>query len=318
MRIIRHCGEVIAEVKDAVVALGNFDGVHRGHQAVIGAAGGIAKASGLGFGVMTFEPHPRSFFNPTQHSFRLTPFRIKARHIEALGAEFMLVPHFDKEFAALSARDFVRNILWDCLKVRHVVVGHDYVFGKGRSGDTRLLQEMASDLGFLVTVIPAIKDGEGNIYSSTAVRDALLIGNCQRAAALLGRFWEIEGRVEQGDKRGRQLGFPTANLHLGEYQIPALGVYAVRAGIDRGLGTIWYDGVANCGKRPTFNKEDVTLEVHLFNANEDLYGQHLRVALVEYLRPEMKFSGLEALKAQISQDIFAAQQIHQSLTKSSR
>ncbi|CAA7616285.1 bifunctional riboflavin kinase and FAD synthetase [Candidatus Terasakiella magnetica] len=303
MRLIRHCDELNSEHRGGVVALGNFDGVHLGHQSVILTARRMGESFGHPHGVMTFEPHPRSLFNPDQPPFRLTPFRVKARLIEALGVDLLLQQHFDRDFAGLSARDFVDQILVHHLKVKHVVVGYDYVFGKGRQGTGAFLHEMGGLSGFGVTVVPPAMSATGETYSSTSVREALVGGRPADAARLLGHYWEVEGRVEHGDARGRILGFPTANLRLGEYQHPATGVYAVRAGVDKGGATVWHDGVANFGRRPTFDKTDELLEVHLLDFDEDLYGRHLRVALIDYIRPERKFSGLDELTIQIAQDV---------------
>lgn len=302
MRLVRHCGELTPDLKGCVVALGNFDGVHKGHQAVILTARKVAAELGAKWGVMSFEPHPRSVFKPDQPQFRLTPFRVKARLIEALGADLLVMQHFDRAFADLTALEFVHDILINGLAARHVVVGYDYVFGKGRQGTGALLQKLSDEGNFGFTSVPPESEDDGDVYSSTRVREFLVGGKPAEAARLLGHYWEIEGRVEHGDKRGRTIGFPTANLVLGEYQRPASGVYAVRAGIDMGGATQWHNGVANFGRRPTFDKTDEVLEVHLLDAEADLYGKHLRVALVEYLRPEMKFSGLAALQAQIQAD----------------
>ncbi len=306
MRLIRHCGELPPDLKGCVVALGNFDGVHKGHQAVISTAKRIARDAAAPLAVMSFEPHPRTFFKPEQPPFRLTPFRVKARLIEALGADLLIMQHFDAAFANLTALEFVGDILLAGLGARHVVVGYDYVFGKGRQGTGALLQKISDEGQFGFTAVPPAMAPSGDVYSSTRVREYLTAGKPAEAAQLLGHYWEIEGRVEHGDARGRTIGFPTANLHLGEYQRPAAGVYAVRTGIDQGGSTVWHDGVANFGRRPTFDKTDELLEVHLLNHSEDLYGKHLRVALVEHLRPELKFSGLDELKAQISADVTVA------------
>ena len=309
MRLIRHCNELTPEHRGSVVALGNFDGVHLGHQRVIRTARRIAETAHLPHAVMSFEPHPRAFFNPALPPFRLTPLRVKARLIEALGIDVLLMQHFDAAFATLSAEAFVDEVLVQCFGVRHVVVGYDYVFGKGRQGTGEFLQRAGTSQHFGVTVVPPALDDTGEAYSSTRVRDFLVAGRPDQAARLLGHYWEIEGRVERGDGRGRTLGFPTANIVLAEYQRPAAGVYAVRAGIDAGGATHWHDGVANFGSRPTIGGEGERLEVHLFGLNEDLYGRHLRVALVEHLRPERKFAGLEALKAQIAIDADQARRL---------
>jgi riboflavin kinase/FMN adenylyltransferase len=309
MRIFRHYTELPAEARGAVVALGNFDGVHLGHQSVIGAALKIARTNDRPAGAMTFEPHPRLVFQPDLPPFRLTPFRIKARHIEALGIDFLFNQHFDKAFAAHTADEFIKQVLVDGLGVSHVVVGYDYVFGKGRQGNCIRLAEMAAKYGFGASCVPAVHAPDGQIYSSTAVREHLMAGRPAAAAKLLGRYWEIEGRIEHGDGRGRTIGVPTANIPLAEYQRPRTGVYAVRAGVDHGGATIWHDGVANFGNRPTFGGGDVVLEAHLFDFAGDLYGRHVRVALIDYLREERKFDGIDALKAQIAEDSAQARTI---------
>ncbi|HSV28094.1 MAG TPA: bifunctional riboflavin kinase/FAD synthetase [Candidatus Omnitrophota bacterium] len=306
MRLIRHCGELTPDLQGCVVALGNFDGVHKGHQSVILTARSIAEQLGAPHAVMTFEPHPRSHFKPDQPPFRLTPFREKARLIEALGIDLLYMQHFDGAFAQMTAIEFVGDILVGCLKAKHVVVGYDYVFGKGRQGTGALLQKLSDEGAFGFTSVPPEIAPSGEVYSSTRVREYLVAGKPAEAAKLLGHFWEIEGRVEHGDARGRTIGFPTANLHLGEYQRPATGVYAVRAGIDHGGQTVWHDGVANFGRRPTFDKTDELLEVHLIGHAEDLYGRHLRVALVEFIRPELKFASVDDLKTRITADVEAA------------
>lgn len=308
MRIFRHHTELPADAKGAAVAIGNFDGVHRGHQAVIGEAGRIAQGADIPWAVLTFEPHPRQLFRPDDPPFRLTPFRIKARTVEAMGADEMVVLHFDRALASLSADDFVSQVLVDGLGVSHVVAGYDFVFGNDRKGDCDLLLRRGRDAGFGFTAVGAVKDKDGEVYSSTRVRNCLAAADPAGAAAILGRPFEIEGRISDGDKRGRTLGFPTANLHLeGEYLRPAMGVYAVRAGIDKGTGTVWHNGVANLGIRPTFGDNEMVLETHFLDGfDDDIYGKHLRVALVDYLREEMKFDGVDALKEQIGQDCTAA------------
>jgi len=299
MEIFRHYTGLPATARGGAVAVGNFDGIHLGHQFVIAKAGELARASGIPSGVLTFEPHPRSVFQPMAPPFRLTPFRVKAELLRELGVAHLYNLHFDLEFAALSAEDFVRRVLVDGLGIAEAVVGYDFVFGHARRGNAALLTAMGKALGFGVTVVEPVQQGS-EIYSSTRIRNLLVEGKPRHAAVLLGRSWEIDGRVEQGDRRGRTIGFPTANIELADYLRPAAGVYAVRAAIGRD-GT-WHDGVANLGLRPTFGGSDLRLEVHLFDFAGDLYGRHLRVALVDYLRPEQKFAGLDALKAQIAAD----------------
>jgi riboflavin kinase/FMN adenylyltransferase len=302
MRLFRHYSEVPVEARGAVVAIGNFDGIHRGHQAVIARAAEQARALGTRHAVLTFEPHPRSWFRPADEPFRLTPFRTKVRQLEAIGIDHLFVLHFDADLAGKSAEAFVVEVLSEGLDVAHVVVGYDFVFGQGRRGNAALLAELGRPRGFAVTTVEPVAGPGGEVFSSTKVREHLSAGRPDAATRQLGRPWEIEGRVEHGDQRGRTLGFPTANLALGEYLRPALGVYAIRAGIDEGRGTVWRDGVANLGRRPTVGGTRVQLEVHLFDFAGDLYGRHLRVALIDHLRAERKFDGLPALKAQIAED----------------
>ncbi len=302
MLVLRHYQDVPEAARGAVVAIGNFDGIHRGHQEIIAKAGRLAKEFKAPHAVLTFEPHPRSVFKPDEAPFRLTPFRLKARLIEAMGVELLIVLTFDRNFASLSPEDFVNKVLADGLGVRYVVVGDNFRFGHKAKGDIAELERLGRGKGFGVTSVDRLTSPHAEAYSSTHVRDYLLAGNPTRAALLLGRYWEIEGRVQAGDKRGRDLGFPTANIPLGETLRPAFGVYAVRAGIDRGAEIHWLAGVANLGIRPMFVSKEPLLEVNLFDFDQDLYGQHLRVAFVDYLRPEMKFDSLEALKAQMIED----------------
>jgi riboflavin kinase/FMN adenylyltransferase len=302
MRLFRHHTEIPVEARGAVVALGNFDGVHRGHQAVIAAARRLAREFRTTHAVLTFEPHPREYFQPNQPSFRLTPLRIKMRQFEAMGVDTVFVLPFGPALAQMSAEAFVIEVLVEGLEAQHVVVGYDFVFGRERRGNAALLADLGKLNGLGVTSVEAAADEGGEVFSSTRVRELLKAGRPAAAARLLGRPWEIEGRVEHGDERGRQLGFPTANIALGDYMEPARGVYAVKAGTDMGPATRWLDGVANLGSRPTVGGTRVQLEVHLLDASLDLYGRHLRVAFIDFLRPEMKFNGLAELKAQIEQD----------------
>jgi riboflavin kinase / FMN adenylyltransferase len=303
MRILRHPDRLEAADRGSVVAVGNFDGVHLGHRAVLDFTREIARREAAPLALLTFEPHPYQVFHPQAPPFRLTPFRAKTHRIEALGIDLLLVLHFDLTLAQVSAEDFVRMFLVEGLGARHVVIGYDFHFGHRRGGTPALLQELGRRHGFGVSVLQPIAAGDGAVYSSTRIRQHLTAGQPREAARLLGHPFEIEGRVETGDKRGRTIGFPTANLSLGDYLRPAGGVYAVRVGIEEGAGALaWHDGVANLGTRPTVGGSDLRLEAHLFDFSGDLYGRHLRVGLVEHLRPERKFAGLDALKAQIAED----------------
>jgi len=310
MRILRHPSVLDPADRGAVVAVGNFDGVHLGHQAVVAYTGEEARRGGAKLAVLTFEPHPYQVFHPQVPPFRLTPFRAKAHRIAALGVDLLVVLHFDLELAKVSAEDFVRKILVEGVAARHVVVGYDFHFGNRRRGTPALLQELGAQSGFAVSVLQPVSAAAGEIYSSTTIRQHLTAGAPRQAAALLGRPFEIEGRVETGDRRGRTIGFPTANVSLGDYLRPAGGVYAVRVAIEAADGALdWHDGVANLGTRPTVGGSDLRLEAHLFDFAGDLYGRHLRVALIEHLRPELKFSGLDALKTQIAEDATRARAV---------
>ncbi len=310
MRLFRHFSPFPDDARGAVMALGNFDGVHRGHQAVISRSAAVARSERRPHGVVTFEPHPRALFRPDDPPFRLTPLRVKAHQLESLGTKLMVSLHFDSGFAERSAENFVTEILHQGLGIGHVVTGYDFVFGKGRAGDAALLQKMGGELGFGVTIVPPVISEAGAAFSATRIRELLVAGQAKAAAALLGRPWEIDGRVEHGDQRGRTIGFPTANIALGEYLRPAAGVYAVRAGIERGASIEWHDAVANIGTRPTVDGTDLRLEVHLFDFDGDLYGLHLRVALIDWIRAERKFSGLDELKTQIARDAALARGLH--------
>ncbi|MFM9864435.1 MAG: bifunctional riboflavin kinase/FAD synthetase [Micropepsaceae bacterium] len=294
MQIFRHYENLPAAARGATVAIGNFDGVHLGHQALLKHA----KTLGPKLGVLMFEPHPQEFFKPDGPRFRLTPFRAKVRLLERFGVDVLYALHFDAAFAALSADDFVTKVLAQGLGAKHIVVGQDFQFGKGRAGNIELLKQRGQEAGFTVSTFDLIGAGPEAKISSTRIREALREGKPEVAASLLGHAWTVEGRVEQGDKRGRTIGFPTANVSLEGYLEPALGVYAVRVEIAGKL----YNGVANFGRRPTFDKKDVLLEVHIFDFQDDIYGQQIIVAFIAYLRPEMKFPSLDALKAQITKD----------------
>lgn len=308
MRILRDYTKVPEECRGLVLAIGNFDGVHRGHQAVISEAQNIADRLGVGSGVMTFEPHSREFFAPAAPPFRLSTMETKAAHLKWLGVDVMVALTFDLPFSQKSAEEFVRDVLVEGYNVAHVVVGYDFIFGHKRQGTTVVLADLAKKYGFGVTVVEPVGE-ETVIFSSTAIRDYLKAGDPGKAAALLGHWWEVEGPVTGGDKRGRTIGFPTANIPLVGYQHPKLGVYAVRVGLHRGTHVDWIDGVANFGMRPTFDKKYVLLEVHLLDWSGDLYDQSLRVAFVDYIRAEMKFAGIEELTAQIAKDVSTAREI---------
>lgn len=303
MAIFRHTQDLPADARGCVVAIGNFDGVHRGHQAILHSTAELAGTLGCRHAVLTFEPHPRRFFQPEAPPFQLTSFRLKARLIESLGVNHIFFLTFNRALSELGAEAFVRDILVRDLEIRHAIVGDNFRYGHKRAGTVADLERMGARFGFGVTRLERVTGPDGEPYSSTAVRRYLQAGDPTRAALLLGRYWEIEGRVQSGARLGRSLGFPTANIPLGETLEPARGIYAVRAGIDRGERTVWHPGVANLGVRPTLGADGrVLLEVHLFEFDDDLYGQHMRVALVDHLRPEWKFDSLEAMRRQMEED----------------
>ncbi|HEY6334629.1 MAG TPA: bifunctional riboflavin kinase/FAD synthetase [Alphaproteobacteria bacterium] len=302
MRVFRHYTELPENARGAVVAIGNFDGIHRGHQAIIDEAARLARGMAAPLAVLTFEPHPRGFFRPELPPFRLTPFRIKARLIQSLGVDELFVLTFDEALSKLTAERFVADVLVAGLGIRHAVVGDNFAFGHKRGGNAQLLASLGKAASFGVTCLTRVRGPADEIYSSTRVRDYLQAGNPTRAALLLGRYWEIEGRVQPGDRRGRTLGYPTANLALDGFLEPARGVYAVRAGIDHGHEIQWHDGVANLGVRPMFDGKTLLLETHLFDFSGEIYGRHLRVALVDHLRPEIKFESVADLIAEMTED----------------
>ncbi len=294
-----------------VLAIGNFDGIHRGHQGVLEVAGNIAGEKGVAVAAMVFEPHPRAFFQPDRNLFRLTPLPLKTHLMEALGFDNLVVMTFDAGLAALTAEDFIRNIIVSDLGVSHVVVGYDFQFGRGRSGNADILREFGEKLGFGVTVVDAISpDAPGEAYSSTAIRNYLRDGEPRKAAEGLGYWWTVAGTVIPGDKVGRTLGYPTANISVDPSCELHLGIYVVRvrqAGDTR--GPVW-KGVASFGRRPTFDKQDVLLEVFIFDFDADIYGVELYVEILDFIRPEEKFSGIEELKAHIARDCVIAGEFH--------
>lgn len=308
MHVFSELSDLSSDLKGGVVAIGNFDGVHRGHQLLIGQATAEAAKQDRPTGILTFEPHPRRFFKPDDQPFGLTPTHNKAHHIEALGIDYMAVLEFTGDTAGMSAEEFIDDILIAGLGASHIVIGYDFCFGKGRKGTPELLRTHG---GFEVTVIDPAATHDGIIYSSTRIRDALRRGNPGQASALLGRPFEIEARVEPGQKLGRTIGFPTANLALGDYLRPAIGIYAVRCGVvDEETGdTSWFDGAGYYGDRPTVDGTGELFEAYLFDFNGDLYGRYLRVALIEYVREDKKFESIDALREQIAIDCQTARRI---------
>lgn len=296
MQIVRDPLVMDPSLTGASAAIGNFDGVHLGHQHVLDLARGHGP-----LGVVTFEPHPRQFFAPGGAAFRLMNAEARANRLEKLGVDILFELPFDAGLAGQSAEEFVTEILCAQLGLSHVVVGADFRFGKGRVGDVELMKRMGKHHGFEVT-IATLLSGAGGEVSSTAIRTALSEARPRDAAAMLGHWHRIEGPVMHGAKRGRTLGYPTANMALDGLHLPALGVYAVHADVLDGAHAGSYEGVASLGIRPMFGENAPNLETFLFDFTGDLYGAHMSVALVDFLRPEVKFDGVDALVAQMDAD----------------
>jgi riboflavin kinase/FMN adenylyltransferase len=296
-------GSAVPErLRGGIVALGNFDGFHAGHQAVVGRAVELARAEGRPALVATFDPHPVRFFRPDAPPFRLTTLDQRQRLFAAAGADAMLVFRFDEALASLTAEQFVAERLVSLIGAAGVVTGEDFTFGKGRSGNVEVLKRLGHEQGLAVHSVAPVT-AEGGPVSSSRIREALQAGNCESAASLLTRPFAIEGIVEHGDKRGRTLGYPTANLSLGNYLRPRFGIYAVRGRLEEGrvLG-----GAANLGVRPTFDPPKELLEPYFFDFAGDLYGQKIEVELISFIRPEQRFESMEALAAQMEADCIEA------------
>jgi len=285
--------------RGAALALGEFDGVHRGHLGVIAAAARAAHDLGAPLGVISFEPHPRRFFQPQAEPFRLMTLDQQARALDSLGVDFFYVLPFQAEMANLSDAAFAEQVLAEGLGARHVAAGFDITFGKGRTGDPDSLRAYGQALGFSVSIVERMGDGRDEKFSSSGVRAALIAGEPERATEILGRPFAIQGVVVEGQHLGRKLGYPTANILGGDYVRPKLGSYATRTRLPDGREI---PGVANFGVNPTTGVVEARLEVWLFDFDEDLYGQTLETDLVHFLRPELKFDGLEALIDQIRKD----------------
>ncbi len=296
MRIIEGLEAVRPEDRGASAAIGNFDGVHLGHRSVIDFARGHGP-----LGVVTFEPHPREVFQPDAPPFRLMRLGARADRLREIGVERLFVLRFDRDLAGLSAEAFCADVLAGALGLSHVVVGADFRFGAKRAGDATFLVETGKRLGFGVTVAKLL-GGAGGEVSSTAIRAALAAGRVEEAARMLGHLHRVEGVVEHGAKRGRELGFPTINMSMEGLMPPRLGVYAVEVEVKDGPHKGRYDGVASLGVRPMFGENRPNLETYLFDFSGDLYGARVSVGLVSFQRPELKFDGLPALIAAMRND----------------
>ncbi|GAA3841596.1 bifunctional riboflavin kinase/FAD synthetase [[Pseudomonas] carboxydohydrogena] len=307
-QIIRDTTPPAGIPRGAVIALGNFDGVHLGHRTVIAAAQKIAKSAGQKAFALSFEPHPRSFFNPAAAHFRLTNEQAKLRLLAGTGLDGAVVLDFNAARAATSAQDFINQELVERLGVSGISVGDDFHFGKGRSGSPATLAEQGERLGFKVHIQSHV-DLSGLPISSSAIRAALKEGRIRDATAMLGGPWFVSGTVIHGEKRGRELGYPTANIRLDPHVDLRHGIYAVRVGLGGGADPQRLGGVASYGRRPTFDNGPPLLEVFLFDFNADLYGQTLDVAFIEYLRDEMKFDNITALIRQMDDDSLRARAV---------
>lgn len=295
--VLRTAGPLPEALAHPVIAIGNFDGVHRGHRAVIGTAIDQARSLGRPALAMTFEPHPRAFFRPDEPMFRLTPEPMKLRRLAETGLDGAVVLPFNAAIAGLEAEAFVADLLVGQLGVSMVVAGYDFHFGKGRGGSPSFLREAGQRHGFPVEIVPPLLD-EGAQISSSVIRAALAQGRVEQAAHMLGAPWAVEAEVIHGDKRGRELGYPTANMRLDPATTLAHGIYAVTVTIDG----VTHKGVASHGRRPTFDDGAPRLETFIFDFSGDLYGHVLTVAFHAYLRPELKFDSIDALIAQMDVD----------------
>ena len=308
MRIIRDTLYIAAEDRGAAAAIGNFDGVHLGHQAVIDIARAVADRDGAPLGVMTFEPHPRQHFAPDAPPFRLMNAEARAEALAKVGVDKLYEVPFNAALVDLTPEAFARDVIHDRLGLHHVVVGEDFRFGKDRAGDAAALQDFGDRMGFGVTVAPMLETDGGRV-SSTAIREALTEGRPRDAAAMLGHRHRLVGRVIRGDQRGRDLGYPTANISIDGLHPPRFGVYAVFADVHDGPHAGRYKGAASIGTRPMFGENHPNCETFLFDFKGDLYGAEISVALVDYLRGEETFDSLDALIAQMNADCAQAREI---------
>ncbi|MGE5511148.1 MAG: bifunctional riboflavin kinase/FAD synthetase [Bacteroidota bacterium] len=304
MHILYGYDHVPHEIRGATLAIGNFDGVHRGHQALFQAAReAVAHHGGLA-GVMVFEPHPREFFQPDKPHFRLTTLPQKLALFERYGLELAVVLTFDQRLAELTAYDFIERILVAGLGVRHVIVGGDFHFGKGRDGNAKVMSRAGKEFGFEVTVVETVAEA-GEVFSSSAIRADIAQGDVASAAQALGHYWRVAGKVVGGAKRGTGLGFPTANIHLAKGTALAHGIYAVFVYVHGERSA----GAAYLGTRPTFDNGEPILEVFLLDFEGDLYGREIEVEFIDYIRGDRRFETIEALKEQIEKDVARSRQI---------
>jgi riboflavin kinase/FMN adenylyltransferase len=299
LKIVHGWKDLPPQERGAAAALGNFDGLHRGHQQVIAEAAKAALALKVPLGVITFDPHPRRLFRPSEPAFRLMTIEQQARVLSGMGVDILYLLPFDFQMASFSDKEFVEQVLVEGLGVKHVAAGFDISFGKGRTGSPEALSAYGDQHGFGVSIAEPVAGRAGDKFSSTSVRDALRDGHPEEASRILGRPFAIEGVVRRGQQLGRQLGFPTANVEIIDYVVPKLGVYATRTRLPDGRVV---PGVANLGNNPTTGEVETRLETWLFDFDEDLYGQVIETQLIAFLRPELKFDSIELMVEQIRRD----------------
>ena len=305
MIVIDHRDPMPDRLRGAVLALGNFDGFHQGHQAVIGAAIDWARSEGRPAVVATFSPHPMRYFQPDSPPFRLTRLDQRSELFAAAGADAMLVFHFDETLATMAAERWIEDVIAGQIGAAGVVTGQDFTFGRARGGNPALLKAFGATVGVGARTVGPVHDDVGPI-SSSRIRAALKVGDCAEATRLLTRPYAIRGTVQHGDKLGRSIGFPTANLDLGQYLRPLYGIYAVTGRLPDGRVL---QGAANIGIRPSFDPPKELLEPYFFDFSGDLYGQEIDVSLHHFLRPEAKFDTLDALTAQMHKDCDEARRL---------
>ncbi len=304
MQVVHGHSHVPITARSAVVAIGNFDGVHVGHRVLLNEAVTKAKALGKPSGAMVFEPHPREFFQPGEVHFRLTPLKRKLALIEKLKIKVAFVEHFDHHLASLKAGEFIERVLVAGLGVSHVVIGYDFYFGQKRGGNPELMIHAGEQLGFGVTVMPPVADS-GEVYSSSAIRLHLAQGDVKGAARMLGDNWRVAGKVVGGAHRGTGLGYPTANVPMPKGTGLGHGIYAVRAHV----GGTTHEAAAYLGTRPTFDDGMPVLEVFLLDFDGDLYGREIDVEFIDFIRPDRKFSSQTDLIAQMQEDVAKARSV---------
>ncbi|MFH1158159.1 MAG: bifunctional riboflavin kinase/FAD synthetase [Pseudomonadota bacterium] len=299
-----------AEAQNCVLMIGNFDGIHLGHRALIGKARDLAAEARAPLGIITFEPHPLRFFQPESEPFRLTLLPMKKRLLEGLGVNHLFVVEFNRKFSLMDGNEFIESLLTQRLKAMHLVVGGDFAFGREKSGTIKDLEGAAADGKFGLSIVKPVLSAQGKPCSSTVIRKLLRKGSLRDAEKLLGWPWQIEASIVPGDRRGHSLGYPTANQNIPEYVRIPYGVYAVRVKIEG--ESLWRDGVANFGIRPMFKTPQPIFETFIFDFTLDIYGKIMRVQPVRYLRPELSFRGIDSLIAQMKEDCIAAKAVLKS------